>query len=293
VEVVDLEAQPQEITDQQSMIIGGPHGNIRVFRIDFSAVLRFRDGSEKRVLIELQKAGKLNSIDRFREYLGQHYARPISAQYRTLPLVAIYLCGFWLDRELPTVVRVNRQYLNAYTGKVIRLKDKQGRARRDDFIEMLTHDAVVVQIPSIPTDVVGEDADLQQALQAFNQGFRSADRHYLTCSFDVQESSPAWVHEMLRVLTRAAANEDTRDQMAVEDELVVEWERHDKELETARRAKEAAEQRAHEERRKREIAQQGEIEERRQKEEERRQKEAALAELAHLRALWESKRGDQ
>jgi hypothetical protein len=78
VEVVELTAQPQEITDQQSMIIGGPHGNLRVFRIDFFTVLGLRDGSEKRVLIELQKAGKLNSIDRFREYLGQHYARPAS-----------------------------------------------------------------------------------------------------------------------------------------------------------------------------------------------------------------------
>jgi hypothetical protein len=141
VEVVSLAAQPQEVT-RMAAGIGYEEQLVRIFRIDFSAVIRLADGSQHKVLIELQKAGKSEAVGRFRNYLGSHYAVPAKAM-TPLPIIAIYLLGFTLNTALPMVVRVRRQYLDAVTGEPIT------SGIPEQFIEQLTHDAVMVQIPKI------------------------------------------------------------------------------------------------------------------------------------------------
>ncbi len=54
-EILSLEPQPQELTDFAADI-PSDGSLIRIFRLDFAAVIRMANGETKRVLIELQKA---------------------------------------------------------------------------------------------------------------------------------------------------------------------------------------------------------------------------------------------
>jgi hypothetical protein len=274
VEILELAACPQEISDSQVVGIGHQRGNVRVFRIDFSALIRLADRSEKRVLIELQKASNTSVTERFRYYLGKHYAIP-ATQAPVVPIVAIYLLGYWLDEKFPVITRVKRQYLHGLTDT--KLTDENGQALSDPFIENLTHDAVVVQIPAIQRDcadhrLAGPAAELAMFLQLFNQKLCDDSKHFLTLSETELANAPTWLKEMLRLLTGAAADQETRNQMRLEDEITVAWDVMVEEVASLKQQKETA------------LAAQ---------EEERRQKEAALQQLAAMKALLAQMQKDQ
>jgi hypothetical protein len=275
VEVVELVAQPQELTKRMAAGIGYSEQLVRVFRIDFSAVIRLADGSQHKVLIELQKAGRAEAVGRFRNYLSSNYAVPAQAQV-PVPIIAIYLLGFSLHADLPVVVRVRRQYLNGVTGEAILLEP------REMFIEQLTHDAVVVQIPKI--DEAGSSA-LELALQVFDQHHRDDENpHYLVVPADLDAASDGLVRRMVRTLLSAASDDETQEQMALEDEAV-----HMLiDLDSIRQQKEIAEANELEERRMKEDERKMKEEERRMKEEERSMKETALANEREERRLKEA-----
>ena len=278
VEIVELTPCPQEITDQKVVGLGYERGNVRIFRIDFSALILQSDGAKKRVLIELQKASNSSVEERFRFYLGKHYAIPV-AKATVTPIVAIYILGYWLDKQFPVVTRVKRHCINGLTGA--RVQDGHGNDLTDEFIENLTHDAVVLQIPAIDRDCQAtrldpKAAELAMFLQLFNQKLRSEGNHVLTLSEDEVDHAPEWLKEMLRLLTGVAGDEETQRLMRLEDEITAAWDGIVEELAQQTQLKEAA------------IAAQEE--ERRQKEEERRQKETALQKIAELEQLLEEAR---
>jgi hypothetical protein len=195
-------------------------------------------------------------VGRFRNYLGNHYAvQP--KEKAPLPIIAIYLLGFTLNAALPVVIRVQRQYLDGVTGQLI------PTAAPELFIEQLTHDAVVVQIPEIKSDGPSE---LEQALQVFDQRHRDTNPHYLIVSDTLETMRDSLVKKMLRTLLQVASDDETQQQMAVEDEMVTvltNLETANAEWEKERRLKE---------------------EERAQKEHEKQLKETALARITELEA---------
>ncbi len=140
-EIVELEIRPQE---RSALLSDLP---VTVYRIDFAARIRMATGEMKNVLIEIQKAKYLDDIMRFRKYLGEEYMKPETIAgpkgHRSvaLPIIAIYILGFELDNIQEQAVRVNRSYYDAITGEEIRVKN--------DFIERLTHDGYVIQIPRL------------------------------------------------------------------------------------------------------------------------------------------------
>jgi hypothetical protein len=117
-----------------------------VIRYDFLATVRTSEG-HKKVLIEVQKAKNAIDIMRFRTYLGEQYKRMdmITVNGKEtetpLPIVTIYMLGFKLPETDAVVIHVNRTYRDVLGGKVLHVKC--------DFIECLTHDSYVVQIPRI------------------------------------------------------------------------------------------------------------------------------------------------
>ncbi len=274
-EILTLEPQPQELTDYAADV-PSDGSFIRIFRLDFAAVIRTAHGETKRVLIELQKASKSESAGRFRRYIGKHYALPPGAQ-QPLPLVAIYLLGFWINEQLPTVIKVQRHYIDGVHGHAVSPELKE------PFIEMLTHDAVLVQIPGIGR-LTGR-SELEAALAVFDQSHTLGDPHLLEISESALKDAPAWLQKLIRVLQNAAADTAVRAQMAVEDEATSLLERTEaitQERDDERRQKEAALALSAEERRQKEAALALSEEERRQKEEERRQKLAALERIQEL-----------
>ena len=68
-EVLHVEMKRHEYTN-------GTRDKISMFRIDFAARIREDDGSDKLILIELQKTWLETETLRFRQYLGAHYANP-------------------------------------------------------------------------------------------------------------------------------------------------------------------------------------------------------------------------
>ena len=211
--VLELMPLPQETQRLASMVASEEH-MVQIFRMDFTAELELANGQRKRVLIELQKAHEPDAVARFRNYLSKHYAvAPRAASGGTLPemlpIIAIYLLGFRLSNQLPKVVQVVRSYHDPTSGGTL-------RGVSDPFIEALTHDAVIVQIPDIDESV---ETELDRALVLFNQGrIVGGDPHYLEVSEATLRASDPLTQHMARRLLSAAADQKTMEQMALEDE---------------------------------------------------------------------------
>jgi hypothetical protein len=78
-------------------------GEIKIFHLDFKAVISMADGTQKSVLIELQKAKKSLDIMRFRRYLGENYGKEEirtnddgQAEGYAIEIVTIYILGYKL-----------------------------------------------------------------------------------------------------------------------------------------------------------------------------------------------------
>jgi hypothetical protein len=282
-EIEDIELRPTEVA-----LDAKGERQWTVYRLDLLAHVKTPEGA-KAVLIEVQKAKFHTDIERFRRYLGTQYASAENYEQgsagsggvchrRAMPLFTIYILGHRLEHngDVP-VIRVNRVYTDNATGTNL--------TERDKFIESLTHDCAIIQVPAL----AGRRRDrLERMLAVFDQALIKPDNRHLLDVADTECPDESQV--LIRRLARAVADKEVRQRMLVEDEIVTEFEERDRRedelkalAEEERRQKEAAEAREAEERRHKE-------DERRQKEaavtreaEERRQKEAALAELEQLK----------
>ncbi len=267
---------------------------VRIFRLDFSAVVKTADGSRRNILIEIQKAESGDDIPRFRRYLAENYYSPVQKdsigeeeantaqepEAPIIPIITIYILGYSLELlKGHSAVKVKRFYFDAVTGDKIN--------DRVDFIEHLTHDSYVIQVSELKRRRRNK---LEQLLAFFEQMNLQANRHLKV--FD--EEVPEDLHSVLERLYQAAQDKTIREQMEVEDEFLNFMRRKERAqeqaLEEVRIQLEETQMREEEERRLREEAQMREEEERRlreeaqmREEEERRLKDDALAELAKLR----------
>jgi len=204
-EILELQFRPTEVRHEAG-------GGLLVYRMDFAAVLRMEDGSRKLVLLEIQKAQSRLDLMRFRRYLGAEYANPDNVYHdrgreTPLPLVTIYFLGEGLEGVEPPVVRVKRQYQDANTGEELRIADP--------LVEALTHDSVVVQINRLKGR---RRTDLERLLMIFDQDQAAqSDPHVLEI---LEENFPGRYREVLNRLLRASAEQDVRNGMDVEDDVV-------------------------------------------------------------------------
>ena len=162
--VLDVAVSQQEMAYDKE---GNPAGRsvpVAIFRLDFVATIKTANGEHKKVLIEIQKTRKFIDLMRFRNYLGEHYKRKDEVYtasgklIETLPIVTIYLLGFELRNILSAAIKVNREYVDLVTHTIINAKD--------EFIEKLTHDCYVVQIPRIEGKL---QSKLEKLLTIFEQ----------------------------------------------------------------------------------------------------------------------------
>ena len=205
-EIVELTFRPTEHrTDVEQR-------NVTVFRIDFSARIALPNGGEKLVIIEIQKAKFASDIMRFRKYLGRQYLSKensymVNGELRAMPILSIYLLGHSLEHTESPVIRVVRQYLDA-TGR-------EQIAHQEDFIESLTHDSIIVQIPHLKQR---RQNDLESLLGIFDQSQKDpADAHTLSIR---EEDYPKKFHGVIRRLIKAISEPDVRETMEVEDDYL-------------------------------------------------------------------------
>ena len=204
VNIVQLSVKPQET------LVKDKSGEIKIFHLDFKAVIDLDNGEQKTVLIELQKAKKSHDILRFRKYLGENYTKEevkkndkgLLVSY-ALEIVTIYILGFELQGVDRPVLKVNRKYTDAITQEEV--------AANDDFINKLTHESYTIQIPRLRHD---QRNKLEEVLEIFSQDYVTNDLHNIDFK---KESSVPLVKKMVKRLSKAASNEKIKKTMEAED----------------------------------------------------------------------------
>ena len=220
-EIESLDFQPKEnviAIERPATDDDRPKASFTVYRLDFAAKIKLSDGGFKQVLIEIQKAKFPTDIMRFRKYLGRQYYTDINTTTKNikgeirktaLPIVSIYFLGHRLDFETAPIIKVDRTYIDLATGE--QLKNKE------EFIESLSHDSYVIQIPELKGK---RRTDLERLLSIFDQSQKESD-HILNIN---EKDFPEEYREIIRKLQRAISDEDIQNTMDVEDEIVAELE---------------------------------------------------------------------
>ena len=248
--ILDLELSSQEFASEIQ--------HFSIFRVDFKARIKTHDNQEKLILIELQKIKFSNDdIFRFRKYLGEQYVSKnnIDEQGKPLPIVTIYILGHYLEEyhDYP-IIRVKRQILEHGTNKVL----ESGKSR---FIESLTHDCIIIQIPSLKNKQNKTD-ELERLMDIFDL----ARRHQI--EYDERGLSEEYF-PLLRRLTKAIEEEKVKGTMDVEDEIIETFKQKETEIEKALEIAAQERKRAEEERIRAEEEKKRAEEERKRAEQER------------------------
>ena len=209
-DITHVEMRPHEYIDEK---IDG----ITVQRIDFGATVR-EEGVERLILIELQKTWLPTELLRFRQYLARQYrdTKNMALGNRheyALPMVMVYLLGHRVGDIKEPVLYVKHD-----------VYDREGRVVTegipDPFIESLTHESIIVQIPLLRGQV---NTRLDCILSLFDQSYKdSSDAKLLHIDENAYDADDADMQRILLRLTGAAADEKFRKRMDLEDEIFAE-----------------------------------------------------------------------
>ena len=214
-DIIALQMKPHEYTEMMQT-------RISMLRIDFAATVRNQDGSTQLILIELQKTWLTTETLRFRQYLGTQYLdkknvlpKDVNPNGYGIPIVSIYILGHKLgDLEEP-VIYVRRNYLDYNSNPIT-------DGVPDPFIESLTHDSVIVQIPYLKGRLRNR---LEKILQVFDQEYCLKDNEHL---MELDEEALGDDGRLIvGRLMKAAIAPEVRRAMEVEDEILSEIEARD------------------------------------------------------------------
>lgn len=212
-----LDFRPQEYTAES--VKGTDErkiDNLTVYRLDFAATIKTPDGL-KHVLIEIQKAKFATDIMRFRNYLGSQYSNVNNTKLSTIddisrrvgiPIIGIYFLGHKLDHTDASIIGVNRIYKDLVTGKELKTKES--------FIESLSHDSYIIQIPSLKQK---RRNDLEKLLSIFDQS-TSLDREHHILNIR-EEDFPKQQRLLIRRLQGAILETELRKRMEFEDSVLL------------------------------------------------------------------------
>ncbi len=284
--VEELVFMPQEISkarDPKSKRRKSKETSLTLLRLDFSATILTKDGERKHIIIEIQKSKFGSPTIRFREYLGSQYRDENNVETSTfnnrivrspIPIVGIYFLGSRLKHTKAPIVGVSRTYTNLLTREVL--------PHKEEFIEALSHDMFVIQIPYLTQE---KSSDLAALLSLFDQNITTEPKgHFI----EVSESDyPQPFHHLINRLHMAAQKAHIIAKMQAEDLMIAEYDDLDEELDKALLEVAEAHRQVDAEREQRQVAQKREKEaQKREKEaqkreeEERHQKEEAQKMLA-------------
>ncbi len=267
--ILQLHSKPQETTISESFLIE-PDKNVKVttikmVRYDFKAIILTEEGEEQAALIELQKYDTPDPIVRFRQYLASNYLKEdtfIDAhgneQVRPLPIITIYILGFNLKGFETPAFKVLNQPFDLINNKIINVKS--------DFVNLLTHPSIILQAAY---EGKGRGTMLERFLKIFHQKMRGEKSDYVI-ELDEGEEFEGDLKEIVDYLHRALANEELLRQLQLEDSTT-------KGIKDLKGNLEEALKREEEERLQKEAALAKEKEALAKEKEERRQKEEALA----------------
>ncbi|MCX6278528.1 MAG: hypothetical protein NT004_10565 [Bacteroidetes bacterium] len=218
--ILDVEVLEVTLSQQETTLPDEKRG-LTLFRLDFKALIREADNTEKIVLIELQKSKYITDIQRFRNYLGASYMTKPSkgdanprvpkmmveekpTEYHSIyPIIAIYILGYNLN-DLPYMaVSVNREVVNSVNQEKVEVKSF--------FIDHLTHQAHIIQVRRLPQR---RQTRLEQFFTFFDQSQCISD-HYI---LDLKQI-PKGFEDIARYLQGPVSDEQFRRLLEAEDQL--------------------------------------------------------------------------
>lgn len=219
-EVLEVEMKQHEYTNALQ-------DKIQLYRLDFAATVRDNDGNVRTILIELQKTWLGTETSRFRRYLGKMYQTMNTKENGKKgvndtngvfppPIVTIYILGHELgDIEEPAIY-VRRKYYD--------YEQNELQCSPDPFIESLTHDSIIVQVPYLKGRMRNK---VERIMSVFDQALVTPqDKHLLLIDERTYQDDPE-MESVLHRLLMASSKPEVREQMSVEDELLSEIEDRD------------------------------------------------------------------
>jgi len=196
-EVLSLAFHPQENTLELA------EQSLTVYRLDFAARIQTPEG-EKSVLIEIQKSQLPADCMRFLRNAVFSESNSGDSD-KSLPIITVYFLGHELNLFKRPVIQVLRQCRDGITKELL--------TGRDDFIENLTHDCYIIQIPYLHQK---RRTELETLLSVFDQGNLTEDHHILNVN---EEDFPEKFRPLIRRLQHAIAEPKVRKSMEIEDEI--------------------------------------------------------------------------
>lgn len=210
--VVKVEMRPHEYTNKNKDY------QVAMFRVDFAATVREKDEDgvvkDHHVLVELQKTWIETETLRFRRYLGAHYSDENNMKIEgkkgkyALPMVAVYLLGHRVGNIEEPIFYCNHKVFD-YEGNEVT------DGIPDPFVESLTHDSIIVQIPLLHELVNGR---LKKVFSVFDQTFADPSDKQLIQLNEKDYEGDKDMEYILRKLTSATVDAELRKDMDVEDE---------------------------------------------------------------------------
>ncbi|MCS7078376.1 MAG: DUF874 family protein, partial [Bacteroidia bacterium] len=185
--------------------------------------------------------------------------------FKALPIITVYFLGYPLQSNPPyPVLRIRRSVTDNSTHEVVDIKD--------EFIESLTHDCVIVQIPKLKE---ARRNELEMILSLFDE------KQYKYEISVNEEDYPERYREVIRRLLKAAASEEVRKSMEIEDEIIESFKMVERDKEKLAEELKQEKQRAEQEK------------QRAEQEKQRAEQEKQRAEQEKQRAEQEKQRAEQ
>lgn len=213
---------------------------IKLFHLDFTAVIEKPNGKEELIMIEIQKANKASDIFRFKRYISANFQRKqekeiinphtqaIEKINKPIRLIPIFILNFRIENEVnDLIIKTNREKTGIFKGK--KLKND------NEFIDNLSFDIWVVQLPNLgkikKKDYENDDykTKLYLLLKLFDQEAQNKNnKHRLLI---IKKLFPKFLERVISRLKSADAdNPDLEEQMNAEDEYLAELTKRDNEI---------------------------------------------------------------
>jgi len=292
---------------------------IRLFHLDFTAIIELSDGTEEMVMIELQKASEPDDIFRFKRYIMKNFqkkrprtltdprtgeAKEIDVPIRLIP---IFILNFRIENQVnDLVIATNRVKTGIFKNHIF--------TQHNEFIDHLSYDMYVVQLPNL-YNIKEEEylhdeykRNLYSLLKLFDQKSVVRDnQHRLRL---IRRFLPGFLERVVKRLQIVSSQKaDLEEKMYIEDEYLKVLEERDnvisylqaqveekqQALEEKDKALEQEKQRAEQEKQRAEQEKQRAEQEKQRAEQEkqRTEQEKQRAEQEKQRAEQEKQRAEQ
>ncbi len=220
---IDKQIKISEITIKDPVT----NQDIKLFHLDFVAIIEKQNGEIEQVMIELQKVAIETDIFRFKQYIAENFQKkrkvkiidPDTGQevtedypYRLIP---VFILNFEIEYEIKDLMIKTKQInTGIFTNKELNKKNK--------FIANLTYELYVVQLPylnKIDESLLENDEyriKLYALLKLFDQEAKKDDNEYRLRL--IRKIFPKFLDGIIeRLQTADIDNPDLEKQMQAED----------------------------------------------------------------------------